>query len=170
MRRAERREYFRDIGRALKLLRDAAGLTQGELAARTNHTVRKTQISSYENERAQPNLVTLGHLLNALDADLTSLERALSLADRAGAAGTTLEDALELRTRQREEKGGYATNEETPAFLVLDLRRRGRRGRKMVEELREYVELSQSVLRRVEREEGQQHKEESEGTLETNDG
>ncbi len=64
------------IGRALRLLRLRSGRRQFEVAAAAEIT--KAMLSAYETGKRQPSLKTLGALLDALDADLADLHRALA--------------------------------------------------------------------------------------------
>lgn len=140
------------FGRGLRLLREAAGLTQGEVATRTDHTVRKSQISAYENERARPSLESLAALLQALGADFAELQRAIELARNDQATPGRLEAAVELRKDLR--AGVGSTGEELPGFLVLDLRRIRRDDPDRVAlAVKDYVNLSRTILRGVERDE-----------------
>ena len=146
-----------DFGLALRLLREAAALTQGALAARTDQAVRKNQISSYENEHARPTLESLGALLDALGVDFAELQRAIDLAQSTGEASPgRLADALELRNRQQ--TGSDVTEEEPAAFLVLDLRplRRQADPERAARAVKDYVHLSRTVLDRIEAEETNQ--------------
>jgi len=142
------------FGRALRLLREAAALTQGALASRTGQAVRKSQISSYENERARPTLESLGALLDALGVDFAELQRAIDLAQSAPESSPgRLAGALELRSQQQ--AGSGVTEEEPPAFLVLDLRplRRQADPERVARAVKDYVHLSRAVLERIEAEE-----------------
>jgi transcriptional regulator with XRE-family HTH domain len=67
------------IGRALRLLRLRRGRKQFEVAAAAEIT--KAMLSAYETGKRQPSLKTLGCLLDALDADLADLHRALVVGD-----------------------------------------------------------------------------------------
>jgi transcriptional regulator with XRE-family HTH domain len=62
---------FSDLGSALRLLREAAGLTQAELARRAG--LGKSQLSKYENGKEMPKLETLERLLEVLDAEPATL-------------------------------------------------------------------------------------------------
>jgi len=63
------------VGRALRLLRLRRGRRQYEVANAAEIT--KAMLSAYETGKRQPSLKTLGSLLDALDADLADLHRAL---------------------------------------------------------------------------------------------
>jgi transcriptional regulator with XRE-family HTH domain len=74
----EEHSQFEGIGRALRLLRLRLGRKQYEVARTASIT--KAMLSAYETGKRQPSLATLGSLLDALEADLSDLHRAL-LAD-----------------------------------------------------------------------------------------
>ncbi len=65
------RGMFAELGTTLRLLREAAGLTQGELARRTG--MGKSQLSKYENGKELPKLESLERLLEVLDAEPATL-------------------------------------------------------------------------------------------------
>src|SRR5258708_1829245 len=67
------------LGEALKLLRTRRGWPQKQLAAAARIT--KGMVSSYEKDKQLPTLVTLGKILNALDADLCDLYCAIEFVD-----------------------------------------------------------------------------------------
>ncbi len=62
---------FSDLGSALRLLREAAGLTQGALAQKAG--MGKSQLSKYENGKELPKLESLERLLEVLDAEPATL-------------------------------------------------------------------------------------------------
>ena len=62
---------FADLGSALRLLREAAGLTQAELAQKAG--MGKSQLSKYENGKELPKLETLERLLEVLDTEPADL-------------------------------------------------------------------------------------------------
>jgi transcriptional regulator with XRE-family HTH domain len=63
------------VGRALRLLRLRRGRRQFQIEAQAGIT--KAMLSAYETGKRQPSLRTLGSLLDALEADLADLHRAL---------------------------------------------------------------------------------------------
>ena len=69
------RSQLDSVGRALRLLRLRRGRRQYEVAAAAEIT--KAMLSAYETGKRQPSLKTLGSLLDALEADLADLHRAL---------------------------------------------------------------------------------------------
>lgn len=70
-----RLRIFRDLGPALRLLRDTAGLKQVQVAERTG--IAQNNLSRYENERKLPDLATLDRLLACYGVDVARLGRAL---------------------------------------------------------------------------------------------
>lgn len=66
---------FDELGRALRWLREKAGLRQYETA--TAAGITKAMLSAYETGKQRPSLESLEKVLDALDADLAALERAL---------------------------------------------------------------------------------------------
>lgn len=66
---------FENLGKALRWLRQRRGLRQCDVAHAA--LVTRAMLSSYENDRRQPSLETLGRLLIALHADLADLQEAL---------------------------------------------------------------------------------------------
>ncbi|HYU32131.1 MAG TPA: helix-turn-helix transcriptional regulator [Thermoanaerobaculia bacterium] len=62
---------FAELGRTLRDLREAAGLTQAALARKT--CVGKSQLSKYEQGKELPKLETLERLLTALGTDPLTL-------------------------------------------------------------------------------------------------
>jgi len=80
---------FSYVGRAIRLLRTRAQLTQGQLAEIA--TVTKSQVSKYESGRQRPTLDTLDRLMTALGVDvfglalvLREVEQALALRQAEG--------------------------------------------------------------------------------------
>lgn len=71
---------FEQLPGALRLLRDRRGLTQRELAAVVECTVK--QISAYETGRQKPRIETLERILAALGADALDLAQAMESLDR----------------------------------------------------------------------------------------
>lgn len=63
------------IGPAIKALRERRSLTQIDLAQRCN--LSRGAIGQFERGLATPSLETLGRILEALDVDLTDLQREL---------------------------------------------------------------------------------------------
>ena len=86
---------FEGLGRALRWLREKAGLRQYETAQAAGIT--KAMLSAYETGKQSPSLESLEKVLGALGADLMDLTRALdhvnerppSVPAVAGAAGPT---------------------------------------------------------------------------------
>jgi transcriptional regulator with XRE-family HTH domain len=70
------------LGRALRTLREQAGITQGELAARVGTT--DTYVSLLENGHRGLRWHTAMRLLRALDADLHRLADAMADAETVG--------------------------------------------------------------------------------------
>jgi transcriptional regulator with XRE-family HTH domain len=68
------------LGRALRILRDQAGLTQEELAARLQ--MDPTYISRIERGRRGIQWLTVQRFLHALDADLHQLADAVDAQER----------------------------------------------------------------------------------------
>lgn len=69
------------LGRAVRRLRQSRGLKQFEAAEAAGIT--KAMLSAYETGKRRPSLTTLGQILEALNADLGDLHRAL-MAERYG--------------------------------------------------------------------------------------
>ena len=69
---------FRNLGQALRRLREERGLSQKEAAEVTG--VTPPMLSAYENNRNNPELETLDKILHGLGATLRDLERALGRA------------------------------------------------------------------------------------------
>jgi transcriptional regulator with XRE-family HTH domain len=67
--------HFSDLGPALRLLRETAGLNQVQVAARTG--IAQGRLSRYENERKVPDVATLDRLLVCYGVDLEGLGRAI---------------------------------------------------------------------------------------------
>jgi len=67
------------LGEALELLRTRRGWPQKQLAAAAK--IGKGMVSSYENDKQLPTLVTLDKMLNALEAELCDLYCAIEFAD-----------------------------------------------------------------------------------------
>lgn len=70
-----RMSVFDGLGPALRRLREAARLTQAEVAARSG--ISQSRLSHYENGRRLPGLTTLDRLLICYAADAEALGRAL---------------------------------------------------------------------------------------------
>ena len=66
---------FEGLGKALRWLREKAGLRQYETA--TEAGITKAMLSAYETGKQSPSLESLEKVLDALNADLVSLARAL---------------------------------------------------------------------------------------------
>jgi len=66
---------FEGLGKALRWLREKAGLRQYETAIEAGIT--KAMLSAYETGKQSPSLESLEKVLDALNADLVSLARAL---------------------------------------------------------------------------------------------
>lgn len=66
---------FEELGRALRWLREKAGQRQYETAIAAGIT--KAMLSAYETGKQRPSLDSLEKVLEALGADLATLERAL---------------------------------------------------------------------------------------------
>jgi transcriptional regulator with XRE-family HTH domain len=66
---------FAGLGKALRWLREKAGLRQYETA--TAAGITKAMLSAYETGKQSPSLESLEKVLDALDADLVALARAL---------------------------------------------------------------------------------------------
>lgn len=73
------RQLFDRLGQALRQLRQERELRQYEVAERAGIT--RTMLSSYEAGKVMPHLATLASILEALDADLETLDRALRRAE-----------------------------------------------------------------------------------------
>lgn len=76
----DQRSRLEAVGRALRLLRLRRGRKQYEVAAAAE--VTKAMLSAYETGKRLPSVGTLGSLLDALDADLVDLDRALAADQR----------------------------------------------------------------------------------------
>lgn len=90
---------FEHLPGALRLLRDRRSLTQRELAAVVECTVK--QISAYETGRQKPRIETLERILTSLGADALDLAQAMEslgrlLSDRPGERETA--GAISART------------------------------------------------------------------------
>jgi transcriptional regulator with XRE-family HTH domain len=114
--------YFSQIGLALIVLREKAGLTARGLAARAG--VGKSQLSKYENGRESPKLETLARLLDVLDVEPLAFFYLLQLLHR-GASEERLDIELVVSGATKAAAGG---GEEAAAFLrvlesLLDLHR-----------------------------------------------
>ncbi len=68
---------FDELGKALRWLREKAGLRQYETA--TAAGITKAMLSAYETGKQRPSLESLEKVLDALGADLVALDRALDL-------------------------------------------------------------------------------------------
>jgi transcriptional regulator with XRE-family HTH domain len=66
---------FRNLGRALRLLRERRGHTQKQAAEISGIT--PPMLSAYENDRTSPEIESLDKLLRGLDASLSDLDWAL---------------------------------------------------------------------------------------------
>lgn len=71
---------FRNLGLALKTLREIRGLSTSELASRAK--AGKGQLSGYETGNELPKLDTLGRLLGALDCNPRTLFHVVHLLDQ----------------------------------------------------------------------------------------
>lgn len=114
------------LGEALRILRRARGLNQGELAEATRRLDRgrgvgKTSISGYERGHAAPTLPVLAKLLDAMEVSLSELEAVLARVRGHAAPGSP---------RARTEAAA-ARSSELPAYLVVDLREMTARRRAM---------------------------------------
>lgn len=98
---------FSGLGSALRRLRVHQGLKQYEMADAAGIT--KAMLSAYETGKRRPSLKTLSQLLEALDADLGSLHRAM-MAERYG-------DSM-LATR-RARRAGYPSEGAAPGSRLL---------------------------------------------------
>jgi transcriptional regulator with XRE-family HTH domain len=78
--------FFSQLGLALIILREKAGLAARGLAARAG--VGKSQLSKYENGRESPKLETLARLLDALNVEPLASTRRLKRSGR-GIGATT---------------------------------------------------------------------------------
>ena len=96
------RPLFENLPKALKELREQAGLIQDE-AARSSG-VSRTLLSEYERGRKAPGLENLGKLLKAYDASLYDLEVELARAGGSTAAVERKIGDLEQRIRALERK------------------------------------------------------------------
>jgi transcriptional regulator with XRE-family HTH domain len=90
------------LGKALRWLREKAGLRQYETATRAGIT--KAMLSAYETGKQSPSLESLEKVLDALNADLVSLARALDHVNERsparaglGAAYAAVEGATRVR-------------------------------------------------------------------------
>ncbi len=82
-------DMFTEVGRALRLLREDAGLSQAELARRAD--IGKSQLSKYESGKELPKLATLARLLEGLETEpLTFFYSAHLFEHRAELAPATL--------------------------------------------------------------------------------
>ena len=107
--------FFRQLGLALIILREQAGLTARELA--TEAEVGRSQLSKYENGRENPKLETLARLLDVLDVEPLAFFYLVQLLHR-GASEARLGIELVLSGATKAAAGG---GEEASAFLrVLD--------------------------------------------------
>lgn len=106
---------FEGLGKALRWLREKAGLRQYETAKTAGIT--KAMLSAYETGKQSPSLESLEKVLDALDADLVSLDRALDhVNERASrrldavparegrGAATDVREVLGLKELPREEE------------------------------------------------------------------
>lgn len=75
---------MRDLGKNIKSLREARGMTQDGFAALL-HVTRQT-VSNYENGRSQPDLDMLTEIARVLDTDVNALLGAASAPGQADAA------------------------------------------------------------------------------------
>jgi transcriptional regulator with XRE-family HTH domain len=102
-------KFFDGLGPALRRLREKAGLTQTEVAART--AIAQSRLSRYENGRKLPELTTLGQLLACYGENLVGLHRALEEAQ--GAPSAPANDA-ELTARIRAILGELGYSQPSP--------------------------------------------------------
>src|SRR5690349_1866850 len=72
---APRLRLFCDLGPALRLLREMAGLSQVQVAERSG--IAQSRLSRYETERKLPEVATLDCLLVCYGVDLEGLDRAI---------------------------------------------------------------------------------------------
>lgn len=75
---------FRNLGKALVLLRELVGKSQAEVARRAH--VGKSQLSKYENGKELPKLESLARVLEALDLSYWDFFYSLALIDEREAA------------------------------------------------------------------------------------
>ena len=115
------------LGAALRRLRVHRDLKQYETAAAAGIT--KAMLSAYETGKRRPSLKTLGRLLEALDADLGDLHRAL-VTERYGDAlfgrgGRPADDASYPTPASTAAPGsGFEVAEPPDVYGVLGTRRR----------------------------------------------
>jgi transcriptional regulator with XRE-family HTH domain len=114
--------YFGQLGLALTITRERAGLTARALAAKAG--VGKSQLSKYERGREHPKLETLARLLEVLDVEPLAFFYLMQLLHR-GASEERLNIELVLSGATKATAGG---GEEASAFLkvmesVLELHR-----------------------------------------------
>lgn len=76
----ERASLFRNLGLALKVLRELRGINQANLARQAG--LGKSQLSKYENGKELPKLDSLERALNALGTDPLALFYLVHLLDR----------------------------------------------------------------------------------------
>ena len=69
-------DHLSHLGDALRILRAKARMTQAEICARTG--LKTPQLSRWENGREVPTLESVVKFLNAVGADLTDLQNALT--------------------------------------------------------------------------------------------
>ncbi len=99
---------FDRLGPTLVTLRERAGLSQKELAARAGIT--PAMLSGYETGATEPSLQTLGGILDALDLYLGTLDDALDL----------LNERPTRRHATRDPRGEAIEGVDLPRFLGTD--------------------------------------------------
>jgi len=95
-----------NLDKALRLLRERHGFSQGELAAALG--ISFSTVSSWERGTRVPSLPTLGAIADRLDVDLGDLDRALDIVNGRPPAMPRGEEArpIELRQMARQLAGG----------------------------------------------------------------
>jgi len=111
--RADAAGFFRQLGLALVILREKAGLAARELAARAG--VGKGQLSKYENGRESPKLETLARLLDSLNVEPLAFFYLMQLLHR-GASEERLGIELVLSGATNAAAGG---GDQAAAFLKV---------------------------------------------------
>jgi len=99
---------FSYVGRAIRLLRTRAHLTQGQLAEIA--TVTKSQVSKYESGHQRPTLDTLDRLMTALGVDVFGLALVLREVEQALALRQAEGEGLDGAARRRMVRGKARTD------------------------------------------------------------
>jgi transcriptional regulator with XRE-family HTH domain len=130
---------FRNLGRALRLLRQRRGQTQKQAAQIAGIT--PPMLSAYENDRTHPEIESLDKLLRALDASLSDLDWALRKVSPQQEGSAENRDAAPARQRNE-------LHAETSAVLDDLLGRQDRALQPLPPALREgYAEILHGLAR-----------------------